>query len=458
MEASDHFARIREVVPVDAYQTMKVVVVGAGSVGSPIVLRLAQHGVRAFVVIDPDRVEWENPVRHFLGAESVGQYKAEGIKAVVEGHVPGAVVAAITEPFGTELGPELLEAIFENADLLICSTDDLTVNAQANRFALAYDLPAVFPTVDAETGRGEVVAVLGRRAAPCYECYIHWRRQDHENRRGISMALATMEPTHGFVERLALGLLDRESEFFSDIFGIRPAGDRVAVRHPPTVFWVTRPEAPRQGPFEDGPWLPMWADFHPECPACAESSSRRPVQQRARPVPTTTTNAPEPGPREAFEATGRSSIDLHQRWRPLRLWPLVFWVVVIAVVYEGCSSLSDWSEQKQESRTIQERQERAEAAQQEVEEVADTVMNSGSAIEGCALLTDHFIKKYSLTSRSACESNPAWKDNGADIGTADVTEHAATVVTTDDAGVRTTLKFKQRPGNQWRVDEVSTTE
>ena len=280
MGTPDIFARIRDVVSVERYQRAKVVFIGAGAVNSPLALRLAQHGVRSFVLIDHDRVELENAVRLPLGAANWGELKVEALKYLVEAHIPGVLVEAIPERFGAELGADRLDAIFSDASLVICSTDELEANAAANRFVLAYDIPAIFATVDAVTGRGEVVAVLGRGEAPCYECYIAWRRADHENRRGVPMALATMEPTHGFVERLALGLLDPPSEFFTDIFSVRPGADRVDPGHPPTVFWITRPEAPHAGEFTDGPWRPSWSEYHPECPGCGNTA--RPLREPPR--------------------------------------------------------------------------------------------------------------------------------------------------------------------------------
>lgn len=328
MAARDIFARIRDVVAVEAYQRAKVVIIGFGSVTSPVALRLAQHGVGHLVLIDPDRLDWTNVARHLLGANWVGEPKVLAGKAVIEEHVPGTTVAAIPERFGVELGADFLDAIFADADLVICATDDLEANATANRFCLGYDVPGIFATVDAETGRGEIVAVLGRGAAPCYECYIHWRRVTHENRRGVPMALATMQPTHGFLERLALGLLDRSSTFFSDIFSIRPAADRVDPGHPATVFWVARPEAPSEGAFAEGPWRPQWADFHPDCPACGSHA------------------IPQTGPPAAPPRAGPGSVPARPSARTATWGGPATWIVCglfLLFGIKGCTDVLDGS-------------------------------------------------------------------------------------------------------------------
>lgn len=328
MAARDIFARIRDVVAVEAYQRAKVVIIGFGSVTSPVALRLAQHGVGHLVLIDPDRLDWTNVARHLLGANWVGEPKVLAGKAVIEEHVPGTTVAAIPERFGVELGADFLDAIFADADLVICATDDLEANATANRFCLGYDVPGIFATVDAETGRGEIVAVLGRGAAPCYECYIHWRRVTHENRRGVPMALATMQPTHGFLERLALGLLDRSSTFFSDIFAIRPAADRIDPGHPATVFWVARPEAPSEGAFAEGSWRPQWADFHPDCPACGSHA------------------IPQTGPPAAPPRAGPGSVPARPSARTATWGGPATWIVCglfLLFGIKGCSDVLDGS-------------------------------------------------------------------------------------------------------------------
>ena len=57
----------------------RVAVVGCGSLGGPVALLLAQAGVGNLLLIDPDSMKWENLSRHTLGAESVGQNKAEAL-------------------------------------------------------------------------------------------------------------------------------------------------------------------------------------------------------------------------------------------------------------------------------------------------------------------------------------------------------------------------------------------
>jgi len=57
----------------------KVVVIGAGSIGAPVVSQLAMAGVGRLVVVDPDRLTAANTGRHPLGSRFIGQHKAHAL-------------------------------------------------------------------------------------------------------------------------------------------------------------------------------------------------------------------------------------------------------------------------------------------------------------------------------------------------------------------------------------------
>src|SRR5205823_6601735 len=79
MAVPEHFARIAGRVDLDRLMEARVVVIGLGTVGSPIVAELAACGVRKFRLVDGDTLEPANLPRHTLNADYLDMNKAEAM-------------------------------------------------------------------------------------------------------------------------------------------------------------------------------------------------------------------------------------------------------------------------------------------------------------------------------------------------------------------------------------------
>jgi ThiF family len=77
------FRRLEGVHEVHALRDCNVVVLGAGAIGSSLVLDLAREGVGGLVLCDPDRLRPGNLMRHALDLLAVGQRKAEAAEVAV---------------------------------------------------------------------------------------------------------------------------------------------------------------------------------------------------------------------------------------------------------------------------------------------------------------------------------------------------------------------------------------
>lgn len=73
-------------------QQQHVLVLGAGALGSFVIDQLAKAGVGRISVVDPDVVSSANIGRHLLGAESVGQNKAQAVARRVQQSNPASRV------------------------------------------------------------------------------------------------------------------------------------------------------------------------------------------------------------------------------------------------------------------------------------------------------------------------------------------------------------------------------
>ena len=73
----------------------KVVIIGCGSLGAPIAVTLAQAGVGSIVLVDPGQLKGANISRHPLGADDIGNNKAEALAAKLLLRFPHLTISAI---------------------------------------------------------------------------------------------------------------------------------------------------------------------------------------------------------------------------------------------------------------------------------------------------------------------------------------------------------------------------
>lgn len=77
-------------------QEQHILILGAGALGSPVVEYLAKAGVGFITLVDADNLAPANLGRHLLGAESIGQPKADAVAQRVNLGHPATVVTAKT--------------------------------------------------------------------------------------------------------------------------------------------------------------------------------------------------------------------------------------------------------------------------------------------------------------------------------------------------------------------------
>lgn len=99
----------------------KVVLVGAGSLGSEIIESLARSGIARLTIIDHDTVRPHNLARHTLGSEDIGKYKAGALAEKINKFYPEADCVAINNKI-FDIPRKEIEEVLTNAHCLIdCS-------------------------------------------------------------------------------------------------------------------------------------------------------------------------------------------------------------------------------------------------------------------------------------------------------------------------------------------------
>ncbi|MDX1379997.1 MAG: molybdopterin-synthase adenylyltransferase MoeB [Xanthomonadales bacterium] len=145
----------------------RVVLVGAGGLGSPAALYLAAAGVGYLGVIDGDIVERSNLQRQVLHDDArVGRDKARSAASRLRGLNPGIEVNAVRERLDAGNATELLS----DADVVLDGSDNFATRDAVNAACVALGVPLVYGAVERFTGEVAVFWPAGPAGGPCYRC------------------------------------------------------------------------------------------------------------------------------------------------------------------------------------------------------------------------------------------------------------------------------------------------
>ena len=142
----------------------RVLVIGAGGLGSPVLYYLAAAGVGRLGVVEYDRVDRSNLNRQILYTEAdVGRPKAEVARERLLALNPHIEVVAYPERFT----PALARRLVPEYDLLVDASDNFPTRFLANDAAVLYDRPLVHGSIYRFEGQ---VSVFHYQGGPCYRC------------------------------------------------------------------------------------------------------------------------------------------------------------------------------------------------------------------------------------------------------------------------------------------------
>jgi len=142
----------------------RVLVLGAGGLGSPALLYLAAAGVGTIGVVDPDVVELSNLQRQVVhGASDVGRLKVESAAATLAEINP--LVHVVQHPVRLEAGNAL--EVLDGYDLVIDGTDNFATRYLVNDACVLLGIPCVWGSVFRFDGQ---TSVFWGGHGPCYRC------------------------------------------------------------------------------------------------------------------------------------------------------------------------------------------------------------------------------------------------------------------------------------------------
>jgi molybdopterin/thiamine biosynthesis adenylyltransferase len=143
----------------------KVLLAGAGGLGSPGALYLAAAGVGTIGIIDFDHVDLSNLNRQVIhGVEDVGRYKVDSAKAAIGRLNPDVNVVT----FADRLTPTNALDIISGFDIVVDATDNLGTKFLLNDACWFAGKPYIFG--GAVQCSGQAGVFWPRERGPCLRC------------------------------------------------------------------------------------------------------------------------------------------------------------------------------------------------------------------------------------------------------------------------------------------------
>jgi molybdopterin/thiamine biosynthesis adenylyltransferase/rhodanese-related sulfurtransferase len=144
----------------------KVLLLGAGGLGSPAALYLAAAGVGTLGIIDMDVVDASNLQRQILhNLDRIGERKVDSAKKTLTLMNPDVNVVT----YDTRLGADNILDIIEGYDVIVDGTDNFPTRYLVNDAALLKRIPVVHGSIFRFEGQ---ITVFQPYDGPCYRCLI----------------------------------------------------------------------------------------------------------------------------------------------------------------------------------------------------------------------------------------------------------------------------------------------
>ncbi len=143
----------------------RILLIGAGGLGSPASLYLAAAGVGTLGIVDDDAVDATNLQRQIVHAtDRLGEPKAESAKRTIEGLNPDVTVRVFEERLTSENVDRILG---EGWDVIVDGADNFPTRYLLNDASVWHGIPVVHGSIYRFEGQATVFAP---HQGPCYRC------------------------------------------------------------------------------------------------------------------------------------------------------------------------------------------------------------------------------------------------------------------------------------------------
>ncbi len=145
----------------------KVLVIGAGGLGSPAAYYLAAAGVGTLGIVDSDVVDATNLQRQILhSTERIGEPKVQSAKRTLEALNPDVKIV----PYQERLTAANIDRIIADYDVIVDGADNFPTRYLLNDASVKWKKPVVHGSIYRFEGQ---VTVFKPGEGPCYRCLFH---------------------------------------------------------------------------------------------------------------------------------------------------------------------------------------------------------------------------------------------------------------------------------------------
>ena len=142
----------------------KVLCIGAGGLGSPLLMYLAAAGVGTIGIVDFDTVDQSNLQRQIIhGAKDVGRLKMQSATETLKDINPNVEIIGYQEAFTSENAMQIVK----DFDIVVDGTDNFATRYLTNDVCVLLGKPNVYGSIFRFEGQA---SVFWAEYGPCYRC------------------------------------------------------------------------------------------------------------------------------------------------------------------------------------------------------------------------------------------------------------------------------------------------
>ena len=164
----DIYSRSSGLIENGALLKKRALIIGLGSFGSNIAVELAKAAVGSFALMDFDKLERHNVVRHACYLKDVGRFKTDAVAELILGKNPYATVDKFTFDMNDHL--DVLSREIGKADIVICATDNNRSRFNLSSLLREHPKFCLFGRAVTRAEGGDVFC--HRPGGPCYCCLV----------------------------------------------------------------------------------------------------------------------------------------------------------------------------------------------------------------------------------------------------------------------------------------------
>jgi adenylyltransferase/sulfurtransferase len=150
----------------EQYQKSRILLIGAGAIGSNVALGVVRKGPGAITVMDDDRVELKNLTRQLFSAKDIGKNKAVQLAKSLSKQ--GFFRTDVTGyPYRFQEAVEL-SLDFSEYDAVICGVDNNPTRVAVTKYCLEKNIPLVMGAVSRDGN--QMYCAIQKLGKACFGC------------------------------------------------------------------------------------------------------------------------------------------------------------------------------------------------------------------------------------------------------------------------------------------------